>query len=76
MLVSERHKALILRLKDPARVTNVLNSAKTLEHEGQTLVVAPHRMGEYKLLLNLGLNPPHPMDYYYDWPGRYQPMNA
>lgn len=76
MLISERHKALILRLKDPARVTNVLNSAKTLEHEGQTLVVAPHRMGEYKLLLNLGLNPPHPMDYYYDWPGRYQPMNA
>ena len=60
MLVSERHRALILKLKDPVRVTNILTSAKTLEHEGQTLVVAPHRMAEYKLLVNLGLNPRTP----------------
>lgn len=73
MLVSKKHKKLILNLRDPARVTSVIPSAKLMEFKGQTLVAVPHELDEVRVLRNLGMDPPTPMSSYYDWPGRYQP---
>lgn len=74
MLVSKKHKKLILNLREPERVTAVMPTAKTLEHNGNTLVVVPHREDETRVLRNLGLDAPAPIQHHYDWPGRYAPF--
>ena len=76
MIVNQKHRVLVLHLRDPSQVLNLIPTAKPLLHKGRELTVVPHRMTEYRLLKNLGLNPPHPVDYYYDWPGRYTPLAA
>ena len=76
MIVNKKHRVLVLHLRDPSTVTNLIPHAKALHYKGHALTVVPHRMTEYRLLRNLGLNPPHPVDYYYDWPGQYQPLDA
>lgn len=74
MLVSKKHKKLLLNLREPERVTSVIPSARTLEYKGRTLVAVPHRLDEVRVLRNLNLDPPTPLETYYDWPGRFPPF--
>lgn len=76
MLVRKDKRALILKLRNPSKVTTVVPTAKLVAHEGQTLVAVPHRPEEVKVLRNLGINAPDPMAYYYKWPGRFKPFEA
>ena len=76
MLIRKDKKALIFKLRNPSRVTTVIPTAKLVSHEGDTLVAVPHRPEEVKVLRNLGFNPPDPMEYYYQWPGRFKPFAA
>lgn len=76
MIVKENFKKLILNLRDPTKILNILPTARPLEYQGRTLTVVPHRIPETKVLTNLGMDPPHPIDSYYAWPIRpgRQPM--
>lgn len=74
MLVSRKHKKLVLNLKDPDRVTTVIPGARSFEYKGRTLVAVPHKMEEVKVLRNLGVDAPAPVSFYYEWPGRYKPF--
>lgn len=74
MLVVKKHKKILLNLKDPDRVTQVIPTARAVEVKGHTLVAVPHRMEEVKVLRNMGFDAPAPMGSYYDWPGRYKPF--
>jgi SNF2 family DNA or RNA helicase len=76
MLIRTDKKAVILKLRNPSRVTTVVPTAKLVSHEGDTLVAVPHRPDEVKVLRNLGINAPDPMQYYYKWPGRFKPFAA
>ena len=76
MLIRKDKKALIFKLRNPSRVTTVIPTARMVTHEGDTLVAVPHRPEEVKVLRNLGFNPPDPMEYYYQWPGRFKPFAA
>lgn len=76
MLVREKHKALVLKLQKPERVTSVIPTAKQLTVKGHQLTAIPHRSAEAQILQNLGFDPPAPVDYYYDWPGQFEPMKA
>ena len=76
MLVRTDKRALILRLRNPSRVTTPIPTAKLVTHNGHTYVAVPHRPDEVKVLRNLGFNPPDPMTYYYKWPGRFKPFQA
>ena len=76
MLVRKDKRALVLKLKNPARVTTVVPTAKLVTHNGQTLVAIPHRPDEVKVLRNLGFDAPDPMQYYYKFPGRFKPFAA
>lgn len=70
MIVKPAHKKLILNLRDPTKVTNLLPTARVLHYQGRALTVVPHRIDEVRLLRNIGLDAPHPIDHYYDWPIR------
>lgn len=73
MLVVKKHKKLMLNLRDPERVLAMIPTAKMVKHKGSNLVVIPHKLDEVKVLRNLGFDAPHPVRYYYDFPGRFKP---
>lgn len=77
MFIKKDKRALILKLRNPARVTTVVPTAKLVQHNGETLVAVPHRPDEVKVLRNLGFSQtPDPMQYYYKFPGRFKPFAA
>lgn len=76
MLISPKHRALILKLRDPNRVLTVVPTAREIEAGGVRYVAVPHRPDETKVLRNLGIEAPSPILHYYGWPGRYQPFDA
>ena len=73
MLVSTKHRALVLRLRDPERVTAVIPKAKRFTYNGKEFLAVKHGVDEVKVLANLGFSAPSPIEFYYKWPGRYQP---
>jgi SNF2 family DNA or RNA helicase len=76
MIVVPEHKAVVLNLRDRARIMAVIPTAKEFTHQGNTLLAVPHRMDEVRVLRNLGINVPGPMRHYYKWPGRFTPFAA
>lgn len=76
MLVVEKKKALVMALRNPARVTSVIPSAKIIHAGGRDLVAVKHGLDEAKVLRNLGLDAPSPIRHYYEWSGQYTPFEA
>lgn len=71
------NKALQLRLKDPARVLNLIpKSAVLQELEGRSDVLVHWGLEEAQVLKNLGIkNVPSPIVAQYSWPGMHNPMD-
>lgn len=76
MLISRQKKAVILRLRDPNRVTSLIPKAKVFERDGKQYVAVKHGVEEVKVLRNIGIDVPSPIVSYYGWPGRYAPFHA
>lgn len=79
MLIHKDKKAVVLKLRNPSRVTTVIPTAVVVDHKGQQLVAVPHRPDETRVLRNLGFEVPDPMPIHYQWPkvsGRHDPFNA
>lgn len=79
MLIHKDKKAVVLKLRNPSRVTTVIPTAVVVDHKGQQLVAVPHRPDETRVLRNLGFEVPDPMPIHYKWPkvsGRHDPFNA
>jgi SNF2 family DNA or RNA helicase len=76
MIISPRHKTLVLKLKDPNRVTSIIPGAKLLHHKGNKYVVVKHGLDEVKVLSNIGIDAPSPILHYYKWSGRFDPFSA
>lgn len=74
MVIVKDKKVVVLKLKNPSRVTQVIPTAKLFEHKGQTLVAVPHKLDETRVLNNIGLKVPSPIGYYYQWSGQYTPL--
>lgn len=79
MHIIKNKKAVVFKLRNPSRITTVIPTAVTFDHNGQPLVAVPHRPDETRVLRNLGFDVPDPMPIYYDWPkvsGRHDPFDA
>ena len=76
MIVSKKHRAIILKLKNPDKIKAVIPAAKELQVGGKKYIAVKHGLDEVKVLRNVGINAPAPMMYYYDWPGRFTPFAA
>lgn len=75
MLVIKEKKALVFNLKNQARVTQVIPTAKPFRYKGKTLLAVPYRLDETKVLNNLGFKVASPIRHFYDWPGRFAPFD-
>lgn len=79
MLIHKDKKAVVLKLRNPSRVTTVIPTAIVVDHKGQKLVAVPHRPDETRVLRNLGFEVPDPMPIHYTFPkvsGRHDPFAA
>jgi SNF2 family DNA or RNA helicase len=79
MLIHKEKKAVVLKLRNPSRVTTVIPTAVVVDHKGQQIVAVPHRPDETRVLRNLGFEVPDPMPIHYVWPkvsGRHDPFAA
>jgi len=74
MIVSKKHRKIILADKHPERITTVIPTAKLFEFKGRTLVAVPHKLDEVRVLRNMGINAPSPISCYYEWSGQYKPF--
>lgn len=71
MLVHKESKKLILNLRNPARVTEVIPEARVAPHGELTLVAVNHGDDEVRVLRNLGFDAPAPIESQYEWPCHY-----
>lgn len=74
MLISPKHRRIVLRCRDPAKIEAVIPKTKRFTHNGKEFLAVKHGVDECKVLANLGINAPSPIQYYYDWPSRFQPF--
>lgn len=74
MLVHARSRNLVLNLRDPAPLLDAIPHAKEIEVRGVPLYAVPHREDEVRLLRNLGIRAPAPVNSYYDYGGRFKPF--
>ena len=66
------NRALLLKVKEPSRITTVIPKAKQI---GTNEVLVKWGLEEAQVLKNLRLkNIPSPIDAHYDWPGLYKPF--
>ena len=75
MHVNIERRRLVVNTPDFARITAAIPHAKTAEVEGETLVGMTYGVEESLVLRNLGFSVPPPILSYYDWPGRFPPMD-
>ena len=68
MHIVPEKKAIVVKVRDPGRITTVIPRAKTFTVNGNTLVGIPHRIEEVRVLRNLGIHAPSPILNYYNWP--------
>lgn len=71
VFVSKKHQKLVLNLGQPDRVLSVIPTAKLFEFKGHKLLAVPHRLDEVRVLRNLGIKAPAPIETHYRWPGKY-----
>ena len=76
MLLVKKKKALLLRLRDPSKVTTVIPKSKVVTYKGKEFVAVKHGVDEVRVLRNLGIQAPEPIKYHYTWPGRFKPFMA
>jgi len=76
MLVYPSKKALVVRPRNPLQLLTLIPTAKPLMVGGKEYVVMPHRLDEVRVLKNLGMQPPSPIRYHYNWSGSYVPFKA
>lgn len=70
MLVHKESKSLILKLRDPSRVTAHIPKTRVVKHEGMDLTQVFFGLDEARVLRNLGIAAPSPVRYFYDYPLR------
>lgn len=75
MLISKKHKKVVINSRHPERITTVIPHAKKFRYKGRELVAIQHSLDETKILRNIGYNVPSPVSYYYQWSGRYEPFS-
>lgn len=78
-LIYAPKQQVILRLRDPSKVTSVIRSARRFvdPKTGKDFVAVPHRPVETVLMRELGIKGiPDPMNLYYKYPGKFKPFDV
>jgi len=70
------NRALLLKVRDPHRITQVIPKSKVVEDDGKTAsVLVNWGLEETIVLKNLKINAPSPINGAYKWPGLHKPFD-
>ena len=70
------NRALLLKVRDPHRITQVIPKSKVVEDDGKTAsVLVNWGLEEAIVLKNLKINAPSPINGAYKWPGLHKPFD-
>lgn len=75
MLVHKKSRNLILNLRDVDRIKTIIPTAKEIQFKGRRILAIPHKLDEVRVLRNMGIDAPSPIEHYYGWPGRFKPYD-
>lgn len=70
MQVHAESKSLILKLRNPERVTQYIPKARVVPVDGVDYTQVKFDLDSARVLRNLGIKAPSPIRYFYDWPLR------
>jgi SNF2 family DNA or RNA helicase len=68
MLVVPKHKTLLLRTRNPAKIHAICSRAHDVQYKGKAFVAVPHVLSTTKRLNGIGIRAPSPILHYYTWP--------
>ena len=71
MQVHEQSKSLILKLRNPERVTQYIPKSRVVPVDGVEYTQVKFDLDSARILRNLGIKAPSPIRYFYDWPSKY-----
>lgn len=74
MLLHAPSKSVLLQVDDPLGVRDLLPKSKLLDHPDYNIVVR-HTVASTKILRNIGIVVPSPIQSQYGWPGKYKPFD-
>ena len=74
MYVHTPSKSLILKVKDPLAIRELIPQSETVLLPDGHNVVVKWTLEAARLLRNIGIAAPSPIVSFYDWPGIYKPM--
>lgn len=74
MLVHKETGSLLLRAPDPFYIRDLIPKSKTLDHADYN-VALKHTVETTKVLRNIGIDAPAPIQSNYGWPGKYTPFD-
>ena len=75
MLVIPEKRKIVINSTANAAVAQYIPHAKSFTYNGQDLVALDYGVDEALVLKNLGFHVTPPILHYYDWPGRFAPMD-
>jgi len=75
MLVIPDKRKIIINSSENDTISHYIPHARKFDHNGDSLLAMPYGVDESLVLRNLGFSVPAPILAYYDWPGRFQPMD-
>lgn len=75
MLVIPEKRKLVVNSSANDDITTLMPHAKRMTVDGQELVAVPYGVEESIVLKNMKFSVPAPILHYYQWPGRFQPMD-
>lgn len=75
MLVIEQQRKVVINTSINDKILEVMPHAKAFTKDDQNLLVVPHGVEEAIVLRNMGVDIPPPIQYYYDYPARFKPMD-
>jgi len=73
MLIHAPTKSVLLNVPDPFLIRDLLPVSRTLTHADYNVAVK-HTAESTKVLRNIGIDVPAPIQSQYRWPGKYTPM--
>jgi SNF2 family DNA or RNA helicase len=74
MLIDERTKSLVMRVRDPFTLRGLFPKSKILPLQSHNFAVH-HSLDTTLMLRNIGIKAPSPIRYQYNWPGKFKPFD-
>lgn len=76
MKVVENKKAVLLNLRNPAQVKALIPKFREITYKGRKLLAVPHSLDVARVLRNMNIKVPSPIEHYYNWSGQFTPFDA